>query len=111
MARQARSETPTLHGVLGIARTTRVVGATQPVSWRIVMPARMLIMSLPSSASFIPSSTRIVCASCGLQLHRAVSAVVNTRASWPRRISPENHDVCCLHRFDISRGENLHRCA
>ena len=58
----------TLHGVLGIARTTRVEGKTQLVSWRMVTPARILMRSFPSSASVIPSSLRIVCASWGLQL-------------------------------------------
>lgn len=60
----------TLHGVFGIARTTFVEGRTIPWSWRIVTPARMLMRSLPSRASFIPGSLRIVLAIWGLQLQR-----------------------------------------
>lgn len=37
----------TLHGVLGMARTTLVVGVTRPVSWEMVTPARILIKSFP----------------------------------------------------------------
>jgi hypothetical protein len=60
--------TRTLHGVLGIARTTRVVGGTHPVSWSIVTPARMLMSNLPARASRIPFCERITWAWWGLQL-------------------------------------------
>lgn len=48
----------TLHGVLGIARTTLVVGGTHPVSWCIVTPAKMLMSNLPARASCIPTCER-----------------------------------------------------
>lgn len=79
----------TLHGVLGMARTTLVEGKTQPVSWRMVTPARMLIRSFPSSASTIPSSLKILCASWGLQLKffdwMAVS-IFNTHRTRTREV-------------------------
>lgn len=49
----------TLQGVLGIARTTLVVGSTQLTSWFIVIPASMLINNFPANASLIPGSVRI----------------------------------------------------
>lgn len=62
----------TLHGVLGIARTTLVDAPTMACSWAMVTPARMLMSSLPSRASFIPGSLRIVLASWGLHLEIAM---------------------------------------
>lgn len=50
----ALEKTRTLHGVLGIARTTFVVGETHAVSWEIFTPARMLMSNLPSRACCIP---------------------------------------------------------
>lgn len=60
----------TLQGVLGIARMTFVSGLTIAVSCLMVTPARMLMRSLPSSASFRPGSLSMACANCGLQLGR-----------------------------------------
>ena len=53
----------TLQGVLGIARTTLVEGRTHAFICSIVTPARMLMSNFPASASFIPGSAIIACAS------------------------------------------------
>lgn len=59
----------TRHATLGIARITVVLGRTQLVSCAMVTPERMLMSSFPTSASLIPSSFRMGCANCGLQLN------------------------------------------
>lgn len=49
----------TLQGVFGIARTTRVEDGDQLLSWLMVVPARMEMSNLLSSALCMPSSVRI----------------------------------------------------
>jgi hypothetical protein len=58
----------TRHATLGIARITVVLGRTQLESCEMVTPVRMLMSNFPAKASLIPSSLRIGCATCGLQL-------------------------------------------
>lgn len=75
----------TLQGVLGIARTTLVDGRTIASSCAIVTPARMLMRSLPSRASFIPVSLRIIFANWGLQLRGRARPRSITRAEAETR--------------------------
>jgi hypothetical protein len=62
------SEKRTRQATLGMARITVVLGRTQLESCAMVTPVRMLMSNFPAKASLNPSSLRMGCATCGLQL-------------------------------------------
>jgi hypothetical protein len=62
----------TLAGVLGMLRTTVQLAGTHSRIIEIVVPARMEMRSLPSSAADIPGPRRRRAASWGLQLFRSI---------------------------------------
>jgi hypothetical protein len=58
----------TFEGVFGMALTTIVDVGTHDFNCDMVTPAQIEIKSLPSSASDIPSSARIILTMLGLEL-------------------------------------------
>jgi hypothetical protein len=76
----------------------------------MVTPERMLMSSFPANASLIPSSFRMGCATCGLQLNTKKNEVGGGRVSrpiTPRSVDvvswhiPQQDDVGLLHRQDV----------
>jgi hypothetical protein len=61
--------------VLGMTRTTRVLGGTRDCRSEVFTPAQMLIRSFPSSAEDMPRALRMCATMYGLHPRRTMSAL------------------------------------